>query len=204
VSEAGDYPRCLVADDHPAVLFAVCNFLAANGFEVVATAADGQSTVALVAQTTPELALLDLRMPRLAGADLVSRVRSASARTAVVVYTADADEALARELLDAGAGGVVLKEAPLADLARALESALAGAPYLDPGLGDGPRAELLTAREVEVLRLLAEGLANEQIGIRLGITSDTVRSHLRKASGRLGAGSRTQAVASALRLGLIT
>ena len=203
MSEASDRPRCLVADDHPAVVFAICNFLSGNGFDVAGTASDGQHAVTLAAGMTPDLALLDLRMPRLGGSELVRQVKGASPGTAVVVYTADADESVAHEALDAGAVAIVLKEAPLADLTRALESALAGSLYLDPGLGGSMGADLLTARELDVLQLLAEGLPNEQIGNRLGITVDTVRSHLRKASRRLGADSRTQAVAKALRLGLI-
>ena len=196
-------PRCLVADDHPAVVFAICDFLSTNGFDVVGTAADGRRALTLAEDTTPDLAVLDLRMPQLAGAELVRRLRDVSPSTAVVIYTADADDAVAREMLEAGAVAVVLKEAPLADLARALEAALAGSMYIDPGLTGAPGTEALTARELDVLRLLAEGLPNDQIGRRLGITTDTVRSHLRKASGRLGAESRTQAVATALRLGLI-
>ena len=98
----------------------------------------------------------------------------------------------------------MLKEAPLADLVRALEAALAGGSYLDPALQrDGVPSGKLTARELDVLRLLAEGLQHEEIGRRLGISSETVRTHLRKASDRLGATTRTQAVATALRLGLI-
>ena len=99
----------------------------------------------------------------------------------------------------------MLKEAPLADLVRALESARAGVVYLDPALHrPGAAGEKLTTRELDVLRLLADGLPHEQIGSRLGITAETVRSHVRKASARLGASTRTQAVATALRLGLIT
>jgi DNA-binding NarL/FixJ family response regulator len=196
-------PSCLVADDHPAVVFAIRSFLSASGFEIVGSAADGRRTLALAAETRPELALVDFRMPHVSGADLVRRLKNVAPETAIVVYTADADETVANEVIEAGAVALVLKEAPLADLARALESALAGALYLDPGVSVSAPAEALTARELDVLRLLAQGLPNEQIGSELGITSDTVRSHLQKASGRLGAESRTQAVATALRLGLI-
>ena len=128
-------PRCLVADDHPALLAAVCSYLAEQGFELVGSAADGRQAVALAAQTKPDVALVDFRMPRLGGCELVRQLREASPGTAIAVYTADADE---------------------------------------------------------------------QIGSRLGITAETVRSHVRKASSRLGATTRTQAVATALRLGLIS
>jgi len=197
-------PRCLIADDHPALTSAVSSYLSENGFEIVGPAPDGRRAVAIATEEQPDLALVDYRMPRLAGADLVRALREASPDTRVVVYTADGDERLAREVLNAGAIALVLKEAPLADLVRALEAALAGSSYLDPALAKNPvPGGKLTQRELDVLGLLAEGLQHEEIGRRLGISSETVRTHLRKASDRLGASTRTQAVATALRLGLI-
>jgi DNA-binding NarL/FixJ family response regulator len=197
-------PRCLIADDHPALTSAVASYLSENGFDVVGPAPDGRRAVALAAEQRPDVALVDYRMPRLAGAELVRALREASPETPIVVYTADGDERLAREVLDAGAVALVLKEAPLADLVRALEAALGGRSYLDPALARNPvPGGKLTQRELDVLGLLAEGLQHEEIGRRLGISSETVRTHLRKASDRLGASTRTQAVATALRLGLI-
>jgi DNA-binding NarL/FixJ family response regulator len=102
----------------------------------------------------------------------------------------------------------VLKEAPLPDVARALGAVLAGGSYVDPALGvvsltKRPVSSELTRREADVLTLLAEGFTYEEIGRRLGISSETVRTHLQKACGRLGASTRTHAVATAIRLGLI-
>jgi DNA-binding NarL/FixJ family response regulator len=191
-------PRCLIADDHPALTSAVASYLSENGFEIVGPASDGRRAVALITDEKPDVALVD------SGADLVRALREASPATPIVVYTADGDERLAREVLDAGAIALVLKEAPLADLVRALEAALNGSSYLDPALAKSPApGGKLTQRELDVLGLLAEGLQHEEIGRRLGISSETVRTHLRKASDRLGASTRTQAVATALRLGLI-
>jgi DNA-binding NarL/FixJ family response regulator len=198
-------PRCLIADDHPALTSAVSSFLAESGFDIVGPVPDGRRAVALASEEQPDLALVDYRMPRLAGLELVLALREAAPATRIVVYTADGDESLAHEVLDAGAVALVLKEAPLADLVRALEAALAGGSYLDPALARmAPKNSKLTQRELDVLGLLAEGLQHEEIGRRLGISSETVRTHLRKASDRLGAASRTQAVATALRMGLIT
>jgi DNA-binding NarL/FixJ family response regulator len=198
-------PRCLLADDHPALTVAVSTFLSESGFDIVGPVADGRRAVALAAETRPELALVDLRMPRLGGIELIRALLEVSPNTLVAVYTADADEHIAREVLDAGAVALILKEAPLADLVRALEAALAGNCYLDPALTKSPTPSgTLTRRELDVLALLAEGLQHEEIGRRLGISSETVRTHLRKASDRLGAATRTQAVATALRLGLFT
>ena len=197
-------PTCLLADDHPALTVAIAAFLDENGFDVVGPVADGRRAVALAQETQPELAVIDFRMPRLAGIELIQALREASPATRIAVYTADADEALAQNVLAAGAVAIVLKEAPLLDLVRALEAALAGKSYIDPALAKVTKpAGKLTERELEVLMLLAEGLQHEEIGRRLGISSETVRTHLRKASDRLGASTRTQAVATALRLGLI-
>ena len=197
--------RCLVADDHPALTAAVSQYLEGCGFTVVGPAPDGRRALALARAEQPELAVVDYRMPRLAGIELVQALRDAAPATAVCVYTAEGDAALADGVLTAGAAAVVLKESPLADLADALEAARAGRTYVDPALRGGPRRRgSLTERELDVLRLLAEGLPHEEIGRRLGIGSETVRTHLRKASERLGASTRTQAVATALRLGLIS
>ncbi len=197
-------PRCLIADDHPALTTAVSSYLADNGFQIVGPAPDGRRAVALAETEKPDLALVDYRMPRLSGLDLIQEVLRVSPETRVCVYTADGDAQLAKDVLAAGAVALILKEAPLADLVRALESALHGGSYLDPAVAPAKRSGNLTQREIDVLGLLAEGLQHEEIGRRLGISSETVRTHLRKACDRLGAATRTQAVATALRLGLIT
>jgi DNA-binding NarL/FixJ family response regulator len=196
-------PTCLLADDHPALRAAVAEFLAAAGYRVLGPVADGRAAVD-AAHEQPDAAVLDYRMPRLAGTELVRELLTVSPGTRIVVYTADGGEGLAADALAAGATAVVLKEAPLADLARALEAVLAGGTYLDPALAQrDAQAARLTDREHDVLELLAEGLPHEEIGKRLGIGAETVRTHLRKACDRLEASTRTQAVATALRLGLI-
>jgi two-component system NarL family response regulator len=199
--------RCVVADDHPALVQAVVDYLRAAGIDVVATAADGERAVTLASETRPDVALVDFRMPRLAGIELLEQLRGASPETRLVVYTADADETVVRGALGAGANGIVLKEAPLADLLRALTSVVEGSTYVDPGLAalgiGAPATPRLTEREGAVLGLLAEGLSHDEIGSRLSISGETVRTHVRKACDRLGATTRTEAVAKALRLGLI-
>jgi DNA-binding NarL/FixJ family response regulator len=199
--------RCLVADDHPALVQAVVDFLSAARIEIVATAADGDHAVALASATRPDVALVDFRMPRLAGIELLEALREASPATRLVVYTADADESVVRGALGAGASAIVLKEAPLADLLRALTTVVDGSTYVDPALAAIGAGETgtptLTEREGAVLALLAEGLSHDEIGSRLSISGETVRTHVRKACHRLGASTRTEAVAKAMRLGLI-
>ena len=201
-------PTCVVADDHPALLGAVVSYLSASGFEVIGTAENGAQACSLIHELQPDVALVDFRMPRVSGPALVARLREESPRVRLLVYTADAEQEDVTAILAAGASGIVLKEAPMIDLIRALNSALEGRAYVDPGLATAAttppgRSRALTAREVDVLALLAEGLSYEQIGLRLSISGETVRTHVRKATDRLGAGTTTEAVATALRKRLI-
>jgi DNA-binding NarL/FixJ family response regulator len=194
---------CLVADDHPALATAVCDFLTESGYATIGPTPDGRLTVELAAAHLPDVAVVDWRMPKLSGPALLAELRTVAPDTALVVYTADADEEIARMALAAGAAALVLKEAPLADLARALDAVEGGRSYIDPGIMGNRPAVTLTARELDVLALVADGLSHEEIGARLGIGSETVRTHMKKACTRLDASTRTQAVAAALRLGLI-
>lgn len=201
---------CVVADDHPAVVAAVRDVLQAAGLSVVGQARDGAEALAQIEARRPDVALVDVRMPKLGGIEVARRSAKVSPATAVVLYTAYGDRALLTEALDAGARGFVLKEAPLTDLARATELVASGGTYVDPVLaGNVASATMndttaaLTLREREVLRLLAEGFSNEEVGSRLFISPETVRTHVRKAMGKLGAGTRTQAVATAMRNSLI-
>jgi DNA-binding NarL/FixJ family response regulator len=201
---------CLVADDHPAMVEAVTEVLAEHGYKVVGRARDGIEALRKIEARQPRIALVDVRMPRLGGIELARRAASTAAETAVVLYTAYGERALLLEAMDAGARGFLLKEAPLPDLVRAIEIVAAGGTYVDPVLAGylaSPRAAAklpnLTQRERDVLRLLSEGLSNEEIGKRLFISPETVRTHVRKAMEKLNADTRTQAVATALRQSLI-
>jgi DNA-binding NarL/FixJ family response regulator len=201
---------CLVVDDHPAMVEAICAVLVDHDIEVAGRARDGEEAFAKIETRGPPVALVDVRMPGLSGIDLTRRATKARLRTAIILYTGYGDRALVTEALDAGARGFVMKEAPLVDLVRAVEIVAAGGTYVDPVLagmfatahanGSGPQ---LTQREREVLRLLADGCSNEEIGRRLFISAETVRTHIRKAMAKLGAETRTQAVATALRRSLI-
>jgi DNA-binding NarL/FixJ family response regulator len=201
----------LVADDHPALLAAVGDILAEHGMDVVGRARDGEEALALIEAKQPQVALVDIRMPRLGGIQVAERAGKVAPDTAFVFYTGYGDGALLAEALDVGARGFVLKEAPLRDLVRAVEVVARGGTYVDPVLAGlvatarlNGEVPTLTRREREVLRLLAEGLANEEIGKRLFISAETVRTYVRTAMGKLDADTRTQAVATALRHRLIT
>lgn len=201
---------CLVADDHPAIVQAMAEVLRARGIDVVATAADGDEAVTQLEARKPRVAIVDIRMPRRSGVDVAREAARVSPDTGVILYTGYGDQALLTEALDAGARGFVLKEAPIADIHRAVEIVANGGAYVDPVLAGSlatpeiaDRLPDLTRREREVLRLLADGLTNEEIGKRLFISPETVRTHVRKAMNKLDADTRTQAVAKALRQSLI-
>ncbi len=200
---------CVVADDHPAVLDSVCRYLQQNGLEIVGRAFEGVGALDEIERARPDVALVDMRMPGLSGTEITRRAVQRAPSTGIVLYTGHGDDQFLTEALDAGARGVVLKEAPLADLVRAVRMVATGQTYVDPGLAgtlavpELQRRVALTQREREVLRLLADGFATDEIGRRLFISGETVRTHVRKAMRKLGADTRTQAVAEAIRQSLI-
>ena len=200
----------IVADDHPAMIEAICDTLAEEGLEIVGRAVDGEEALVKIEKRGPTVAVVDLRMPRISGIEATRRLARTAPDTAVVLYTAYGDRALLTEAIDAGARGFVLKEAPLADLVRAVQLIADGGSYVDPVLAGAlatadaaAHLPALTQRERDVLRLLADGLTNEEIGAQLFISPETVRTHIRKAMTKLEADTRTQAVATALRQSLI-
>ncbi len=192
------------------MLTAVADVLIKHGVDVVGRASDGQDALEQIEAKQPRVALVDVRMPRLSGIELARRATLVAPNTSIVFYTAYGDRALLSEALDVGARGFVLKEAPLPDLVRAVERVAAGEAYVDPVLAgvlvsaQTDKVPSLTQREREVLRELADGLSNEEIGKRLFISPETVRTHVRKAMAKLEADTRTQAVAKALRQSLIS
>lgn len=203
--------RCVVADDHPPIVDAVCRYLEAEeGITVVARSRDGAEALAAIEQLLPEVAVLDVRMPGLDGIEIARRLTAQGSPTGVILYTAFAERALVIEALDAGARGFLLKEAPLTDLVRAVKLVAEGRTYVDSVLAGvlatpavAERLPGVTKREREVLRLLADGMRNEGVAGLLSISPLTVRSHVKKAMEKLEADTRTQAVANALRQSLI-
>lgn len=201
---------CVLADDHPPIIDAVARFLGAAGIDVLATARDGETALAAVVAHRPQVCLADLRMPRLDGLELARRVAVESPETAVLLYSGVADPALVSDALDAGAKGFALKDAPLEDVVRAINAVARGDLYVDPVLAASlatnraaDERRTLSAREREVLRMLAEGGSYAEIGSALFLSPDTVRAHAQRAMTKLGARTRTQAVAVAMRQSVI-
>ena len=202
---------CVLADDHPPVLQFLSKFLSNNGITITASTRDGEEALRKIQQTHPTVAILDARMPRLTGLEVLRALQDSESPTRVILYTGYGDEGLLGEALDAGVGGVLDKEAPLDDLVRAIQIVAEGGTYLDPTAAAALIAQrrrlsahALTQREREVLRLLADGNTNEQIGAVLSISPQTVRTHVQKAMDKLGSQTRVQAVATALRANLIS
>ena len=207
--------RILIADDHPVVRDGLAAMLGTQpDFEVVATAANGQEAVRLAAELKPDLVLLDLAMPELDGVEALARLRAASPAVRALVFTAfDTDERIL-SALRAGAQGYLLKGAPRDELFRAIRVVSQGGSLLQPVVAskllqrmanpvepDGAAA--LTSREVEVLRLLAQGRANKEIAAELVISERTVKFHVSAILSKLGAGNRTEAVRLAVQRGLV-
>src|SRR5258708_14192143 len=147
VSSVGPTPsrlRCFVADDHPAIVDAVCRFIeSSDDFELAGRATEGEQALRLIRSTVPEVAILDVRMPQMGGIDITRQRAAGKSATASILYTGYPDRALLLEALDAGARGFMLKEAPLDDVTRAIKIVGAGGTYVDASLAmviAGPEA----------------------------------------------------------------
>jgi DNA-binding NarL/FixJ family response regulator len=203
--------RILLADDHPVVRAGLAGMLSAEpDLEVVGEGADGAEAVALATSLHPDLVLMDLRMPSLDGAAATARIVSEVPGTRVIVLTTyDTDADIVRAV-EAGATGYLLKDTPRAELASALRAAARGETVLAPPAASRlvtrmrrPNVDALTPRETEVLRLVARGLTNAQIGQTLFIGEATVKTHLLKIFSKLGVDDRTRAVTVAMERGIL-
>ena len=202
--------RCLVADDDPGVVVAVSDLLESHRIEVVAVASDGEEAAALAAETNPDVALVDFRMPKVRGGRSSSRASARSRPRPRWSSTRPRPATISPRTSSARAArGSSCKRLRSTTSCVRSEAAAAGRKYVDATLAARalmqPRRanSPLTGREQDVLRLLAEGLGNDEIGGKLGISGETVRTHVQKACERLGASTRTQAVATAIRGGMI-
>jgi two-component system nitrate/nitrite response regulator NarL len=199
----------VVADDHPALVEAIAVVLASERVDVVARAADGAAALKAIEELRPTTAILDVIMPRLGGIEVARLASRSTPETASILYTGHTEQELLVEAVDAGARGFVLKESPISELVGAVKVAAAGGTYVDRVLAPtlvragATGHPALSTREREILRHLADGQTNDEIAKDLFLSSDTVRTYIRRAMLKLEADTRTQAVAIALRESLI-
>jgi DNA-binding NarL/FixJ family response regulator len=205
--------RVLLVDDHWIVRQGLRSVL--NGdpaFEVVGEAADGGHALRLVGEQRPDIVLLDLQMPGLGGVEVCQRMAQASPQTAILILTAFFDQSLIDACLRAGARGYLLKDVENLQLKAQLRAVVEGHAALDPRaarvltdyLQQGePAPNVLTAREFEILRLMARGLLNREIGAELSITENTVKGHVKEILAKMDARNRVEAVFRARERGLL-
>jgi DNA-binding NarL/FixJ family response regulator len=204
-----DEITCLIVDDHEVVREGLRLSLSrASHIRVIGEAADGAQAIALVERRKPNVVIMDVRMPGMDGLEATKQIVEKVPETAVLIFTAFSERSLLARGLDSGAKGYILKEAPHETLLRAIERVSKGEGYVDPALmpaflSGKDQTDMLTAREREILQLLADGMSNADVAAKLFISQETVKSHVRHILTKLEADTRTHAVAIALRESII-
>lgn len=204
--------RILLADDHPVVREGLRGMLGAEpDLTVVGEASSGPQAEALCAELSPDIVLMDLRMPGGGGVESIGRIRAAGLSCRVIVLTTYETDTDILRAVEAGAAGYLLKDLARTELADAVRAAARGETVLAPSvaarlvdqLRSRPERPRLSQRETAVLRLVAEGCTNAEIGRRLFIGESTVKTHLLRIFGKLDVTDRTAAVTNAMRHGLL-
>lgn len=208
----------LIADDHPLVREALHQALdGEEDMEVVAEAGDGEEAVRLATELKPDVVVMDIVMPGLNGIEATRRLKEIAPDIAILILTAYDDDEYVLGLLDAGAAGYLLKSARGRDLAGAIRAIKSGESVLHPNIiarllkrvttapvEKHKGSELLSARESEVLRLVALGMSNKEIADKLSLSQRTIKAHLTNTFNKLNVASRSEAIVKGLQWGLVT
>ncbi|MER6332613.1 response regulator transcription factor [Streptomyces sp. NPDC001034] len=222
MTQRQDPIRVMVVDDHPMWRDAVARDLAESGFEVVATAGDGEQAVRRAKAAAPDVLVLDLNLPAKPGVQVCKELVAHDPGLRVLVLSASGEHADVLEAVKSGATGYLLKSASTGELLDAVRRTAVGDPVFTPGLAglvlgeyrrlaaepapapdtDEPGAPRLTERETEVLRLVAKGLSYKQIAERLVISHRTVQNHVQNTLGKLQLHNRVELVRYAIERGL--
>jgi two-component system, NarL family, response regulator len=200
--------RIMVVDDHPIVrsgLVLMINYT--PNMEIVAEANNGLEAIELFRQQRPDVTLMDLRMPEMSGADAIAAICQEFTEAKIIVLTTyDGDEDIYKGL-KAGAKGYIFKNAPVDEIIRAIKTVNEGRKYIPPEVGEKLSERLnrpqLSNRELEVLKLVAKGLTNQEIASELYISESTVKYHVNGVLSKLGVSDRTQATLIAMKRGLV-
>jgi DNA-binding NarL/FixJ family response regulator len=208
VDKIADKIRVMVVDDHPLMRVGVASIVnARSDMTVVAQAGTGEDAVTLFLKHKPDVTLMDLRLPGMSGVDSIRSIRETHPRARFVVLTTYEGDADIHRALEAGAQGYVIKGMPYQTLVEALQRVHTGGRFLPPPVARALASRMpdseLSAREQEVLKLLASGKSNKDIASRLHITEATVKCHVSAILLRLNVSDRTEAVVTALHRGLV-
>jgi DNA-binding NarL/FixJ family response regulator len=200
--------RILVADDHLVYRIGIRNMLGSEpGFEVIGEASDGIFAIEQYQLLKPDVLLLDLRMPRKSGIEVVKTIRSQFRDAHILIVTSYETEEEIFQVVRAGALGYVIKDVGRDMLIQAIRAVHAGSRWLSPAIqrqfDDRSVREQLTARELEILRLLARGLTNREIANVYKISASTVKNHLNSVMAKLDVADRTEAVSFCLARGIV-
>ncbi|WP_103668847.1 response regulator transcription factor [Pseudanabaena sp. BC1403] len=201
--------RIMVADDHPIVRSGLVLMIDYTpNMETVAEANNGLEAVALFRQYRPDVTLMDLRMPEMSGADAIAAIHQEFTEAKIIVLTTyDGDEDIYKGL-KAGAKGYIFKNAPVDEIIRAIKTVYEGKKYIPPEVGEKLSERLnrpqLSNRELDVLKLVAQGKTNQQIATELYISESTVKYHINGVLSKLGVSDRTQATLVAIKRGIVS
>jgi len=200
--------RILAVDDHPLLRDGIASVIEGQAdMQLVAEAANGREAVDLCLMHRPDITLMDIQMPVMNGIDATAAIREAWPDARIVVLTTYKGDVQARRALQAGAAGYLLKSMLRRDLVDTIRSVQAGRQAIPVEIALDLAGHMsdneLSAREIEVLRLVALGSSNKRVGLTLNVTEDTVKAHMKAILHKLGASDRTHAVTLALRRGII-